>query len=146
MNPACKDITSFLVMDILERASAIEARGERVIHLEIGEPDFSTAEPIVRAGQVALAAGHTRYTAARGLPALREAIAGFYRSRHRLEIDPEDPNKVLVRVRIKAEPGLGEASLDCLPSSMKRWNSFGETRMPRSMSDVGLAVRAARLP
>jgi aspartate/methionine/tyrosine aminotransferase len=43
----------------------------------------------VRAGQAALAAGHTRYTAARGLPALRQAISGFYRSHYGLDIDPE---------------------------------------------------------
>ena len=84
-----REIAPFHVMSLLARANALEQIGFDVIHLEIGEPDFSTAEPIVRAGQVALAAGHTRYTAARGLPALREAIAGFYRSRHRLEIDPE---------------------------------------------------------
>ena len=84
-----REIAPFHVMSLLARANALEQAGFDVIHLEIGEPDFSTAEPIVRAGQAALAAGHTRYTAARGLPALREAIAGFYRSRHRLEIDPE---------------------------------------------------------
>ena len=84
-----REIAPFHVMSLLARANALEQAGFDVIHLEIGEPDFSTAEPIVRAGQAALAVGHTRYTAARGLPALREAIAGFYRSRHRLEIDPE---------------------------------------------------------
>ncbi|HAU79812.1 MAG TPA: pyridoxal phosphate-dependent aminotransferase, partial [Stenotrophomonas sp.] len=66
-----------------------EQAGHDVIHLEIGEPDFTTAAPIVRAGQAALAAGHTRYTAARGLPALREAIAGFYQDRYQVQIDPE---------------------------------------------------------
>lgn len=83
------EIAPFHVMSLLARANALEQAGFDVIHLEIGEPDFTTAEPIVRAGQAALAAGHTRYTAARGLPALRQAIAGFYRSRHRLDIDPE---------------------------------------------------------
>ncbi|MBT8769459.1 pyridoxal phosphate-dependent aminotransferase [Metapseudomonas boanensis] len=82
-------IEPFHVMALLARANELQAAGHDVIHLEIGEPDFSTAEPIVRAGQAALAAGHTRYTAARGLPQLREAIAGFYASRYRLNIDPE---------------------------------------------------------
>lgn len=82
-------IEPFHVMALLARANQLQADGHDVIHLEIGEPDFSTAAPIIAAGQAALASGHTRYTAARGLPALREAIAGFYAQRHRLSIDPE---------------------------------------------------------
>ncbi|MGE8500495.1 MAG: pyridoxal phosphate-dependent aminotransferase [Pseudomonas sp.] len=82
-------IEPFHVMALLARANQLQADGFDVIHLEIGEPDFTTAAPIVAAGQAALAAGHTRYTAARGLPALREAIAGFYAQRYRLSIDPD---------------------------------------------------------
>jgi len=82
-------IEPFHVMALLARANQLQAAGHDVIHLEIGEPDFTTAAPIVAAGQAALAAGHTRYTAARGIPALREAIAGFYAQRYRLSIDPE---------------------------------------------------------
>ena len=82
-------IEPFHVMALLARANQLQAAGFDVIHLEIGEPDFTTAAPIVAAGQAALASGHTRYTAARGLPALREAIAGFYAQRYRLSIDPE---------------------------------------------------------
>ena len=67
----------------------MQAAGHDVIHLEIGEPDFTTAEPIVEAGRAALAAGHTRYTAARGLPALREAIAKFYGERYGVDLDPQ---------------------------------------------------------
>ena len=83
------EIAPFHVMSLLARAQALEQAGHDVIHLEIGEPDFTTAEPVVRAGQAALAAGHTRYTAAHGLPALRQAISGFYRSHYGLDIDPE---------------------------------------------------------
>ena len=50
-------IEPFHVMALLARANQLQAAGHDVIHLEIGEPDFSTAEPIVRAGQAALAAG-----------------------------------------------------------------------------------------
>jgi len=75
-------------MALLARANELQAAGHDVIHLEIGEPDFTTAEPIVKAGQAALAAGKTRYTAARGLPELREAISGFYQQRYGLSIDP----------------------------------------------------------
>lgn len=83
------EIAPFHVMSLLARAQALEQAGHDVIHLEIGEPDFTTAEPVVRAGQAALAAGHTRYTAARGLRALRQAISGFYRSHYGLDVDPE---------------------------------------------------------
>ncbi|MBU3055517.1 pyridoxal phosphate-dependent aminotransferase [Pseudomonas indica] len=82
-------IEPFHVMALLARANELQAMGHDVIHLEIGEPDFTTAAPIVAAGQAALADGHTRYTAARGLPRLREAIARFYTQRYRLSIDPE---------------------------------------------------------
>lgn len=82
-------IEPFHVMALLARANELQAQGHDVIHLEIGEPDFTTAAPIVQAGQAALAAGHTRYTAARGLPQLRSAIAGFYGDRYDLDIDPE---------------------------------------------------------
>ncbi|WP_296247969.1 pyridoxal phosphate-dependent aminotransferase [Pseudomonas sp. UBA4194] len=81
-------IEPFHVMALLARANELQAAGHDVIHLEIGEPDFTTAAPIVAAGQAALASGHTRYTAARGLPALREAISGFYEQRYGLAIDP----------------------------------------------------------
>ena len=51
------EIAPFHVMSLLARAQALEQAGHDVIHLEIGEPDFTTAEPVVRAGQAALAAG-----------------------------------------------------------------------------------------
>jgi aspartate/methionine/tyrosine aminotransferase len=81
-------IEPFHVMALLQRANELQAAGHDVIHLEIGEPDFTTAEPIVAAGQAALAAGKTRYTAARGLPELREAIARFYAQRYGVSVDP----------------------------------------------------------
>jgi aspartate/methionine/tyrosine aminotransferase len=81
-------IAAFHVMDILARAQALEAAGRDIIHLEIGEPDFATPEPIVEAGIAALRAGHTHYTGALGLPALREAIAGFYATRWHVAVDP----------------------------------------------------------
>lgn len=79
-------INPFRVMTVLERAKALEREGRSIIHLEVGEPDFVTAAPVVEAGRAALASGHTAYTPAAGLPQLREAIAGHYRRRHGLEI------------------------------------------------------------
>lgn len=84
-------IEPFHVMDILARARAMEAQGRSIIHMEIGEPDFPTAEGIVQAGIAALQAGHTHYTSALGLPELRAAIAAGYPARAR-----PDPGRVVV--------------------------------------------------
>ena len=81
-----RSITSFEVMDVLERADQLERAGRDIIHLEVGEPDFVTADPIRAAGKAAIDAGHTRYTPALGLPELRAAIAHHYRERHGLEL------------------------------------------------------------
>ena len=81
-------IAPFHVMDILARAQMLQAAGRDIIHLEIGEPDFATPQPIIEAGIAALRAGHTHYTGALGLPALREAIAGFYGTRWQATVAP----------------------------------------------------------
>ena len=82
-------IAAFEVMEIQTLARALEARGRDVIHLEIGEPDFPTPRPVVEAAKRALEDSPMFYTSALGLPELREAIAGFYRTRHGLEVAPE---------------------------------------------------------
>lgn len=74
------EIQPFVVMDVLARAHALEAQGRRVIHMEIGEPDFTAAPLVVEAAVRALRDGRSAYTATLGLPALREAIAAFYGS------------------------------------------------------------------
>jgi aspartate/methionine/tyrosine aminotransferase len=75
-------------MDVLARAHALEAAGRRVVHMEIGEPDFTAPEPVVEAGVRALRDGRTAYTATLGLPALREAIAAHYQRRFLKKVDP----------------------------------------------------------
>jgi aspartate aminotransferase len=74
--------------EVLARAKALEASGRRVIHLEIGEPDFATPGHIVEAGMRALHDGHTHYCPAPGLPELREACAAHLSAHRGLEIDP----------------------------------------------------------
>ena len=82
------DIQPFVVMDVLARAHALEAAGRRVIHMEIGEPDFTAAPQVVEAAVCALRDGRSAYTATLGLPALREAIAAFYGSSFSQKISP----------------------------------------------------------
>ena len=81
-------IQPFHVMALLARARELEAAGRTIIHMEIGEPDFVTPQPVIDAGIEALTAGFTHYTPATGLPALRERIATFYSDRYGVEVSP----------------------------------------------------------
>jgi aspartate/methionine/tyrosine aminotransferase len=81
------EIEPFEVMDVLSRAHALERAGRRVVHMEIGEPDFTAPEPVVEAGVRALREGRTAYTATLGLPQLREAIAAHYLGRFSSAVD-----------------------------------------------------------
>ena len=82
-------IQPFHVMAILSRARQLEAQGRSIVHMEVGEPDFDTPEPVVRAGIKALQEGKTHYTPAVGLQALREAISADYRTRFSIEVPAE---------------------------------------------------------
>lgn len=88
INNACKDITSFLVMDILERAHELEREGKRVIHLEIGEPDFDTPACVKEAAKKAIDDGKTHYTHSLGLIELRQAISEHYQREFGVSPDP----------------------------------------------------------
>ncbi|NOX43089.1 MAG: pyridoxal phosphate-dependent aminotransferase [Gammaproteobacteria bacterium] len=81
-----RDIQPFHVMALLARARELEAQGRSIIHMEIGEPDFVTPDPILEAGKQAFNDGHTHYTPALGLPQLREAIAYYYEQHYQLTI------------------------------------------------------------
>jgi len=84
-----RGVQPFLAMEVMERAFALEREGRRVLHLEIGEPDFPPPPAAVEACRAALAAGQTRYTDSRGLPALRQAIAEDKGRRAGVPVDPE---------------------------------------------------------
>ena len=73
-------------MDLLARAHELEAQGQDIVHMEVGEPDFPTPTPIVNAGIAALQAGKTSYTPAAGLPELRQAIADHYLKTYQLDM------------------------------------------------------------
>ncbi|MGB4063949.1 MAG: pyridoxal phosphate-dependent aminotransferase [Azonexus sp.] len=80
------DIEPFHVVELLTRARQLEAEGRDIIHMEVGEPDFPTPEPIANAAVNAIKSGKTKYTQALGLPELREAISAFYRQRYGVSV------------------------------------------------------------
>ena len=80
------NIAPFHVVELLTRARQLEAEGRDIIHMEVGEPDFPTPEPIANAAVDAIKHGKTLYTQALGLPELREAISGFYQSRYGIAV------------------------------------------------------------
>ncbi len=95
-------VKPFQVMALLGLAQQRQAQGHDVLHLEVGEPDFPTPEPMIEAGMQALRAGKTRYTPALGLPELRERIADYYQQRFGVTLSPR---------RIALTPGASGALL-----------------------------------
>ena len=84
-----ENITSFIVMDVLEKAHELERNGIDVIHLEVGEPDFNTPACVKAAACKALDEGHTHYTHSLGLLELRIAICDYYAQHYGVSIDPD---------------------------------------------------------
>ncbi len=84
-----QEIPPFIVMDVLEKAQELERKGEHIIHLEVGEPDFDTPECISEAGYRAICEGKTHYTHSLGLIELREAIAEDYWKKYHVNVSPE---------------------------------------------------------
>ena len=97
-----QEIKPFQVMDILSQGKILQAQGRDIIHLEIGEPDFLTPQPVINAAIASLNKGDTFYTPSLGLMALREKIAGWYHQQYGLEISPR---------RIVVTPGASGALL-----------------------------------
>ena len=83
-----QEIQPFKVMKLLARANQLQAEGHHVVHMEVGEPDFPTPQPIVEAGIAALQGGKTKYTPAQGIPALREAISRHYEVEYGVQVGP----------------------------------------------------------
>jgi aspartate/methionine/tyrosine aminotransferase len=81
-------IAPFYVMELAKEARQLEAAGRHIIHMGIGEPDFTAPEPVVEAAAQALRRGVTQYTGALGIAPLREAIAAYYQSNYGLIVDP----------------------------------------------------------
>src|SRR2546428_11276288 len=81
------EIEPFEVMDVLARAHALEAAGRRVVHMEIGEPDFTAPAPVVEAGVEALRAGPAGHTATLRPPRPGGAVAGPYYSQVSTQVE-----------------------------------------------------------
>ncbi|NNM66034.1 MAG: pyridoxal phosphate-dependent aminotransferase [Burkholderiales bacterium] len=88
-----QQVEPFYVMDVVraawEQQAQWTAQGRSMIHLSVGEPDFTAPQPVVDAGIAALREGRSGYTLAPGLPALREAIARHYADKHGVVVSPE---------------------------------------------------------
>ena len=84
-----RQIPSFIVMDVIDRAVEMQKAGEDVIILAVGEPDFPTPRCIVAAAHKALRSGKTKYTHSLGIPELREAIAQEYFEKYKVNVSPE---------------------------------------------------------
>jgi aspartate aminotransferase len=75
---------------VFARAKELERAGRSIVHLELGEPDFHPAAPVVDALRDAAAAGRDRYVATRGIPELRQAIAEYLKRTRRLEVSADE--------------------------------------------------------
>jgi aspartate/methionine/tyrosine aminotransferase len=82
------NIAPFHVMELAKMASELEKRGRHIIHMGIGEPDFTAAPPVIEAAMRAMTDGKLQYTPATGIPALREEIAAHYHRVYGLDIAP----------------------------------------------------------
>jgi len=84
-----QEIKPFIVMDVLDRAHAMEREGIHIIHLEVGEPDFDTPQCVKDAASKALEEGHTHYTHSLGDLRLREALCEHYSERYNVSVHPD---------------------------------------------------------
>lgn len=82
------NIAPFHVMELAKMAAELEKQGRHIIHMGIGEPDFTAAPPVIAAATRAMADGKMQYTSATGIPALRRAISTHYQRVYGLDVAP----------------------------------------------------------
>lgn len=117
INPLVEQMTSFIVMDVLERAQELEKEGKDIVHLEVGEPDFDLSEIVRDAAEASFAQKRTHYTHSLGDKELRLEIARFYQREYGVTIDPDQvivtsgsSPAILMALMVLCEPG-GEVIL-----------------------------------
>ena len=81
-------IPPFVVMEVMRAANERQARGEDVLHLEVGQPETGAPGLVIAAAKAALSSDKLGYTEALGLPALRRRIADHYKDRYGADVDP----------------------------------------------------------
>jgi aspartate/methionine/tyrosine aminotransferase len=101
-------VAPFYAMEFSKAAAALEAQGHHVVKLSLGEPDFGAPPAVLEAMREAMDGRPMTYTAALGLPALRQAIARFYEDQHGVEVDPA---RVVVTAGASAALVLATAAL-----------------------------------
>ncbi len=84
-----QQLSPFIVMEVLEKAQAMMSNGEDIIHLEVGEPDFPTPEPVKEVAIKAIRENDTHYTHSLGKLTLREEIARYYWRKYGVVISPD---------------------------------------------------------
>ncbi len=89
MTKKALEIPPFIVMEVMERAHELEKEGQHIIHLEIGEPDFTTPSCICDAAREAMTQGRTHYTHSLGILPLRETICNHYLEKYGVHISPD---------------------------------------------------------
>jgi aspartate/methionine/tyrosine aminotransferase len=152
-----------MAMDVLERANEMDD----VVHLEVGEPDFEPPGRVTETAVDSLRAGNTDYTAARGKPALRRAIADHYDAEYGVTVDPErvvvtpgsSPGLLLAMAAL-VDPGdevvLTDPHYACYPNFVRTVGGRVETvplrpedgfrpRVPAFADAVGPSTRALLL-
>ncbi|MBI5552131.1 MAG: pyridoxal phosphate-dependent aminotransferase [Desulfobacterales bacterium] len=82
-------MTSFIVMDVMEKAAELARQGIDVVHLEVGEPDFDAPACVIEAVTRAMRDGFTHYTHSLGVRELREAICAYYHDTYNVSVDPD---------------------------------------------------------
>lgn len=102
------NIQPFHVMELAKMAAELEKTGRHIIHMGIGEPDFTAAQPVIDAASRAMADGKMQYTSALGIPDLRAAIAQHYKTVYGLDVAP---NRIVVTAGASAALLLACAAL-----------------------------------
>lgn len=147
-------IAPFQVMAVMGRAKQLQAEGKDVIHLEVGEPDFSAPQAVNEAGQAAISEGKTGYTPATGLPELRQEISLFYQQRYgvdvaaeRIVVTPGASGALLLLSSLMAEVGSEVLMPDpCYPCNRHFLLQVGATaRMLECVSENNFEIDLERL-
>jgi aspartate/methionine/tyrosine aminotransferase len=137
-------VDPFIVMDVMEAARAAEAAGRRVIHMEVGQPGTPAPAAARAAVTAAIGAGPLGYTVALGLPELRAGIAGLYRRRYGVELDPA---RVIVTAGSSAAFILAFTALfepgDRVGLGLPGYPSYRHILHALSLVPVGIPTRAA---